>query len=409
MILRKPIWLALMMAAIFASQVPAQIPCRYEVSAIIQAPPCPFIGPPPTIGTGISPNGRYVCGFWYQCDTGYKAFFFDVATQQFTTLPFPAGVVSMTAAAVNDNGMVVGQLEHDPSNQYQGFVWNSQTGQYTILLPLPGGAWAGANAINSSNTVCGFRSIGSPGDPVNPRTAFQWSATDGFTDLGLVNGTSTVAVQINDIGDVCFSIGFTSAGLWSVGRITILQPPPNAKFISARSINGSGQLLLQSIIQETPVFLTLAVILDRCGWHNLAPLPGYPNSAGAAFADNGLVIGHSTAPGVAHPCLWWNQEVVDMRSLVANQTGLNLNTVSDIDQSGKVVGNGTTGKGEPVSVVLSPIAIVGDINGNCLVDIDDLLSVITEWGETKSAADLNQDGVVNIDDLLIVIIHWTLS
>ena len=46
--------------------------------------------------------------------------------------------------------------------------------------------------------------------------------------------------------------------------------------------------------------------------------------------------------------------------------------------------------------------------GNGLVNIDDLLAVINNWGATGGGnpADVNQDNVVNIDDLLAVIGAW---
>ena len=50
----------------------------------------------------------------------------------------------------------------------------------------------------------------------------------------------------------------------------------------------------------------------------------------------------------------------------------------------------------------------GDVNGDMLIDINDLLTVLTYWGQTCSGcpADVNGDGVVNIADLLGVIANW---
>jgi hypothetical protein len=51
----------------------------------------------------------------------------------------------------------------------------------------------------------------------------------------------------------------------------------------------------------------------------------------------------------------------------------------------------------------------GDVDGNLVVDIDDLLDVINNWG-LSGAADVapacSGDGSVNIDDLLVVINNW---
>ena len=49
---------------------------------------------------------------------------------------------------------------------------------------------------------------------------------------------------------------------------------------------------------------------------------------------------------------------------------------------------------------------LGDINGDLDINVEDLLIVIAEWGETSGPADINEDGIVNVNDLLIVIASW---
>jgi hypothetical protein len=57
------------------------------------------------------------------------------------------------------------------------------------------------------------------------------------------------------------------------------------------------------------------------------------------------------------------------------------------------------------------VIVPGDVNGDGLVNIDDLLAVINAWGQTgrpgSIAADVTDNGVVNIDDLLFVINNWS--
>jgi hypothetical protein len=51
--------------------------------------------------------------------------------------------------------------------------------------------------------------------------------------------------------------------------------------------------------------------------------------------------------------------------------------------------------------------VPGDVNGDGVVNVGDLLAVIAAWGVASSSpADLNNDGVVNVADLLLVISHW---
>jgi hypothetical protein len=55
--------------------------------------------------------------------------------------------------------------------------------------------------------------------------------------------------------------------------------------------------------------------------------------------------------------------------------------------------------------------VPGDITGDGVVNVDDLLTLITAWGPcvppASCPADLNGDGIVNVDDLLMVINHWS--
>ena len=54
--------------------------------------------------------------------------------------------------------------------------------------------------------------------------------------------------------------------------------------------------------------------------------------------------------------------------------------------------------------------VPGDVDGNGVVDVEDLLAVILDWGpcSTKQCfADLTGDGLVGADDLVAVILGWT--
>ena len=49
----------------------------------------------------------------------------------------------------------------------------------------------------------------------------------------------------------------------------------------------------------------------------------------------------------------------------------------------------------------------GDVNGDGVVNVEDLVAVITAWGPCDGcAADLNGDGQVNVEDLIEVITNW---
>jgi hypothetical protein len=73
------------------------------------------------------------------------------------------------------------------------------------------------------------------------------------------------------------------------------------------------------------------------------------------------------------------------------------------------VGQGIGLDGNPVCALLLPVYSTGDADGNCRIDVDDLLIVINHWGQSGAHGDVTHDGIVNIDDLLLVINHWTIA
>ena len=56
--------------------------------------------------------------------------------------------------------------------------------------------------------------------------------------------------------------------------------------------------------------------------------------------------------------------------------------------------------------VLDCSSCQGDVDSDGMVDANDLLQVISDWGMTDSPADLNEDGLVDASDLLEVIAGW---
>ena len=52
--------------------------------------------------------------------------------------------------------------------------------------------------------------------------------------------------------------------------------------------------------------------------------------------------------------------------------------------------------------------VPGDVNGDGVVGVNDILAVISAWGECDGCSeDLNNDGYVNVNDLLEVIANWS--
>ena len=60
----------------------------------------------------------------------------------------------------------------------------------------------------------------------------------------------------------------------------------------------------------------------------------------------------------------------------------------------------------PVDILDPPTNCLGDANDDGIVNVNDLLLVIGNWGTSDAAADVNNDGIVNVSDILIMIDAW---
>ena len=52
-------------------------------------------------------------------------------------------------------------------------------------------------------------------------------------------------------------------------------------------------------------------------------------------------------------------------------------------------------------------SLIGDANGDGVVDVEDLRIVLELWGHKYSAGDVNGDGIVDFEDVLLVLQNWT--
>lgn len=395
------------------------IPCHYEVvDTLPLIGGCQF-GPLDTIGVSISLNGRYVCGYYGQCDDGFEAFVYDTTTHAFMTLPRPPGVDSSRANDVNDDGKVVGEYSVPALLGYRGFLYDIATGQYLQFDPLPDGAWSGATGINNAGAVCGWRSIGSRNDPLEPITGFVWTAADGIVDFGLADGKSTKARDINESGVITGSSGGDLASNFDLGfvyqnnQLSLLPPIPGGASSFGLSINDAGDIagFGQIHYPQAPFWSYRAFIRINGQMTTIEPYSGYRHSQTFSITPDSVVLGISGGlPGnsIATKLFFWQDGVmVDPNDLV--NPNLKLLATYKTSDDGILVAEGKfTGSSSHRTVLLAPTwPPVGDIVHSCTVDVDDLFSLINDWGKTDSPADLDHDGVVSVGDLVILLDHWT--
>lgn len=400
-----------------------QVPCSYQIAHVIQGPyQGPFWGYPPTTGMGISPNGHYVVGY-YELGSGYnRAWVFDTQTSVFSILPWPGPAwYSMTAVDCNDSGIIVGDgWDDDASGGRRGWIYNLVTQQYTIIEPL-GGSWSLIAALNSSGAVCGYRSNTFVEDPANPYEAFIWQPDGGgqFTNLGVLNGPKSAGTDISDDGTVVGWTGGNSlydyrAFVYSNGEITVLPPVVPGGSSEARATN--GRLVVGYGRLESDVFAKLAFVYDM-ETRSMVTIPTPPEFRDGICQDvspTGNVVGEfsygNPIINSSRPFLWTNGAVLDLATMVPTGDIFTVRPLA-IDQAGQLTGNTINAVSDVIGFVVTPdvYSSPADVDVNCRVDIDDLLMMVNDWGETESPADVNHDRIVNIDDFLILINNWTLE
>ena len=149
-----------------------------------------------TIPRAISPNGRYVSGF-YHTETSAFGFLYDTVSASFTSIGAGKSVL-LIAQGVTNEGVVVGNDvtivdESTGAVSDTAFIYNHATGTRTDVS-LPGGGRTRFRAIDSAGTISGFY-----WDAANVAHAFT-GYPGSFQELAYPGATSTWIEGSNDAG-----------------------------------------------------------------------------------------------------------------------------------------------------------------------------------------------------------------
>lgn len=253
-----------------------------------------------SFATGLNSDGQVV-GYSGSSTTGFggggaEAFLYSEG--QMTGLGTLGGS-SSEAEGINDSGQVVGWA-NTPSGGQDAFLYSG--GKMTDLGGLANSTFSVANAINDQGQLVGYSSVGGQGSLAHH--AFLYSGGE-MTDLGTLSGNQSAAFGINGAGQVVgeWSDGGThdDAFLWDKGTMTDLGTLPGATHCAATSINDLGQLV----------------------------------GTASGISSN---VGGTT---VSHAFLDVNGVMTDLNSLLPANSRWVLNTATDINDNGQIVGMGT--------------------------------------------------------------------
>jgi probable HAF family extracellular repeat protein len=214
------------------------------------------------------------------------------------------------AAAVNDNGRIVGWAEttvHDPTCvapqvlQFRAAVWIPKRNRMRQLRPLPGDSTSAATAINDRGHVDGISgdcdiAVGR----FSARHAIRWrhGVPSELPNLGGISWHTPTA--INNRGDI---VGFSN--------------PPG---------DPAGE------------FIAHAVLWPRHGGiEDLGTLPGDQTSQALGINSRGRIVGLS-AGAITRAVLWHDGVAVDLNTLVGPEFTDRLVTAAHINERGQITG-----------------------------------------------------------------------
>jgi hypothetical protein len=392
----------------------AQIPCGYRVEAIIQGPPLPPPSQyqPSTSVTGMNnvgqvvgrhgtAGGDYGRGFVWSQETGIQ------------WLPVPPGAYAVLPADINDHGVIVGEMPMNVPGERRGFVY--ENGVYTILEPAPGGLWCWASAINNAGQVVGARSVGNPdtpGDDTHPYQSFVW-AHGRYAPVPVPPAANSSARCIDADGHIAGwfgqSLGVASTPyLYSDGVCSLPTAGLGAAYSYPSSLSDFGHMAGGAKLTPPGSPAVIRGIVAGDGSHSvLSPLPGYDTSWANGIGA-GLVVG---ASGGSRGTLWTHGHVCDLNDLLLLEQGENITIRAGlrIRAAGRMLAIGQKGL-HLVGLVLEPVGIRSDLDGDGTVSHADLATLLSDFGcaggPLGCVGDMDGDGRTDQRDLGMLLAEY---
>ena len=280
-------------------------------------------------------------------------------------------------------------MPSDSANTQYGFTYDPNASTYSVF-PNPTAAYGSGvvvsnNGINASGVVVGTWST-STNASTAVNFAYYYDPSTGTVNqihTPLDNTTTGLSYPcdgngINDSGQVVGGGYVSTTG--------------NGAFHAYRfDINGSGAI----------------VNLGALSSGNYSEAQGI-NSAGEIVGLSNLSSGGSTLHAFVYTT---SGQMEDLNSLIPATSGWTLEDATAVNASGWIVGFGVNSASATDGFLLEPGAVVnnpGDVNGDGRVDINDLTTVLSNYGKSgqvwsEGNMDGDPNGVVNINDLTIVL------
>jgi len=319
---------------------------------------------------------------------------------QMNSLGILSGGTFSSAAAINDLGTIAGTADGagtvvslDQSfsqNQQcpdlvQPFTWTPTNGMHGLgtFADFPNNPllWCDdpfyATGINVQDQIVGY-----DGGYLTYQWGFLWTSSNGMIRFG-DSWPPTYAFAISDNGQIVgqnsnfVTFDYGHATSWTGGMTTdlgTLGPTDSVSYSSsANGVNNLGQIVGWSTTTPIESYYECTSTISACTlhavlWtkdgtiHDLGTLPGDSISAASKINQLGFVIGSSGntlqyltyLEVIGRPFIWSERKgMQDLNTLIPPNSGWVLNSATDINFWGQIVGNGTL-NGQPHGYLLTP-------------------------------------------------------
>lgn len=321
-------------------------------------------------------------------------------------LPLPTGYASSWAADINDLGVIVGAVGPGATPEFSGraAVWTPDgSGGYAIQVfgTLPGHLRSDATAINNLGDIIGISANNMFRYPV------LFSAPGGLQDL-----SSAGVFDPWDINDqrVLVDHSFTSKKL-DLDTMVVEDlgvPGPGYLASTAAAINESGQVAgLVILTTSTSCDRQAARFTEETGWEIFSICGPYDGAVD--INDHGDMVMQIQLKSYVR---FEGLGTYLIEDLIVDEVGewyaITFASLA-INNARQLVVSATNPATDQTGVLLlTPVAIPGDLDGDGAVDAADLAALLGAWGQCRGCgADVNEDGVVDAADLAILLGNWS--
>jgi hypothetical protein len=379
--------------------------------------------PNATFGTGandINSSGQ-IAGSYNFTDPNHPfegAHGFLLSGSTFTPIDFPMqGVTSTTPQGINDSGDVVGLYRmNSPGN---GFLYSG--GVYTAVnVPSSLGCCTHANGINNAGQIVGQYKF--PDD--NGTKHGFLKIGDTFTTIDFPGAVATTAQGINNFGDIVggAQIGNANFGFLLRGGDFFTIAFPGALQTQVGEISDQGNVVgvytdsnmvlhgfQAAMVPPSPQSAFSRKTQGGAGTFDIS-LPLFGNvgiecRSGGGTNDYQMIINFASTVTVGATAVTSGTGSVSSFSVSGSQVTVNLTGVTTAQRITVTLHNVSDGTNTG-DVSVSMGVLVGDVNGNAVVNATDVAQTKGQVGQAVMSSnfreDVNASGTITATDVAIV-------